>query len=320
MVEFLTREEGFSKITKLASRRIPFLFIISYDKSKIFVSELNRLPKEISYSINSSGSSSNVKGYLKRYPISFERYLESFNRVIEEIKSGNTYLLNLTFKSRIETNLSLDEIFKAGKAPYKLYIKDRFLCFSPETFIKIRDNQISTYPMKGTIDAKVPNAKEKILENPKELAEHTMIVDLLRNDLNIIATKTRVSSFRYLDKIKAGDRELLQVSSKIEAQLEDNWQSRFGEILDAITPAGSITGTPKKKTMEIIESIESYNRGFYTGIFGVFNGNRVDSAVMIRAMGYEKNSLFYYSGGGITIDSNAKSEYQEIIDKIYIPL
>jgi len=129
-----------------------------------------------------------------------------------------------------------------------------------------------------------------------------------------------VPKFRYIDKIQAGDKELLQVSSKIEANLAENWQENLGEILDKLTPAGSITGTPKRKTVEIIDSIEPTPRGLYTGIFGIFDGKNLQSAVMIRAISKEQNELFYHSGGGITLDSDVKLEYQELIDKIYLPL
>jgi len=321
MVKFLSKKEGFSLINTLASKKEPFLFIISYDKSKIYVSKLDELSGDIAYSFDCNERVDlDKKAKLKKFPIEYLTYKEAFNKVIKEIKSGNTYLLNLTFKTKIETNLTLFDIFAQAKAPYKLLIKDNFVCFSPECFVTIKDNIISTYPMKGTIDASIANAKEKILNDLKESAEHTMIVDLMRNDLNMVGIKTRVPKFRYIDKIKAGDKELLQVSSKIEANLTKDWYKNLGDILDTLTPAGSITGTPKKKTVEIIDSIELDKRGLYTGIFGVFDGKSMQSAVMIRAISKEGNNLYYYSGGGITIDSNPKLEYQELIDKIYLPL
>jgi para-aminobenzoate synthetase component 1 len=173
--------------------------------------------------------------------------------------------------------------------------------------------------MKGTIDASIQNAKEKILNNQKEMAEHTMVVDLLRNDLGIIGKKVKVNKFRFIDKIKAGDKELLQVSSEIEATI-DNWQKNWLEIILQLLPAGSISGTPKKKTIEIIKKVENYNRGFYTGIFGITDEKTfLDSAVIIRYIEKDKN-LIYKSGGGITIDSNVKEEYEELIKKVYIPI
>jgi para-aminobenzoate synthetase component 1 len=146
-----------------------------------------------------------------------------------------------------------------------------------------------------------------------------MIVDLMRNDLGIVGTRVKVEQFRYIDKIKAGDKELLQVSSRITAQLPDNWQRQIGTILDKLTPAGSITGTPKRSTVKIIEEVENYDRGFYTGIFGVFDGVSLRSGVMIRFIEETNGKMLYKSGGGITIDSDAQSEYEELIDKIYLP-
>ncbi len=282
--------------------------------------------------------------HLKKYPISFEKYQKAFNEVIEEIKKGNTYLLNLTFPTLIDTNLNLKEIYSISKAPFKLFFKDKFVCFSPERFVKIENNKIYTYPMKGTIDANIPSAKEKILSNIKEMAEHTMIVDLLRNDLGIIGKDVKVNKFRFIDKIKAGNKELLQVSSEIEATLPKNWGENWLELILKMLPAGSITGTPKKKTVEIIKKVENYKRGYYTGIFGITDEKTfLDSAVIIRYIERGEDlssklqvlssthplinplthqpiySFTYKSGGGITIDSNPYNEYEELINKVYIP-
>ena len=240
--------------------------------------------------------------------------------MLEEIRSGNTYLLNLTFKTPIESNFTLKEIFTYARAKFKLYFKDEFICFSPERFVEIENNTISTYPMKGTIDADLPHAEQTILADEKEMAEHVMIVDLMRNDLGIIGSDINVEKFRYVEKIKAGEKELLQVSSKITATLPSDWRENIGTLLSHILPAGSISGTPKKSTLNIINRVEDFDRGFYTGVFGVFDGDGLRSGVMIRFIEKEDGKLFYKSGGGITIDSDEKSEYEELIDKIYLPL
>jgi len=310
---------SFDDITTLAKKREPFLFIIDYKAINIHLFKLDELNKfDIEYSISDSLNKASIPYSLKKTPIEFELYKEKFNMVIEQIKSGNTYLLNLTQPTLIDTDLTLKEIYNIANAKYKIRFFNRFVCFSPESFIKIKNNKIFTYPMKGTIDATIDNAKEKILTDKKEMAEHIMIVDLLRNDLNMVAKDVKVDKFRYITKISAGDKKLLQVSSKISGNLENNWQDNLGEILKKLLPAGSITGTPKKSTVDIIESIEDYNRGFYSGIFGVFDGNSLDSAVMIRYIENIDNKLFYKSGGGITLDSNVALEYKELIDKIYI--
>jgi len=298
------------EITALAKNKIPFVFVLSYDKSRCIIERVDNL-QQIQFNISTKKSFTTRR--LRAKPVSFERYSDAFYKVMEQIKKGNTYLLNLTFPAKIEQKLDLEQVFYCADAKYKVLVKDKFVSFSPETFVKIKDNKIFAFPMKGTIDATIKDAKKQILDDEKEKAEHTMIVDLLRNDLGIIGQKVRVERFRYVEDIGG----LLQVSSQISAELS-GWQSRLGEIIDAITPAGSITGTPKKKTMQIIADVEGYKRGFFSGIFGYFDGESFDSCVLIRYIEKEGKDLIYKSGGGITIDSDAKKEYQEMIKKIYI--
>lgn len=314
-------QELINTLNKYGSSKEPFLFIISYNLEKFYIKPLKDLPKEVKFKIEDKNFTGSLKKTnLKKYPISFEEYKKKFDFVQEQIKAGNSYLLNLTSKTRIEIKYSFDEIYEKANARFKLKFFDNFICFSPERFIKIEDNKICTFPMKGTIDANIKDAKKKILSNEKEMAEHTMVVDLLRNDLGIVANKIRVEKFRYAEEINAGEKKLLQISSKITGELNSNWNENLGEILSSLLPAGSITGTPKRKTVEILNSIEKYDRDFYTGVFGIYDGKNLDSAVMIRFLEKEKNEIFYKSGGGITCDSDPLLEYNEMLDKIYLPL
>ncbi len=307
------------KLNLLAKQREPFIFFTDFKGLKFNVFRLNELKQNnIEFSFNEDFISKKHDLHLTKQPISYVSYKNKFDKVIENIKAGNSYLLNLTAPSKIRCDYSFHEIYSKANAPFKLRFKDEFICFSPEKFIMIKDNIISTYPMKGTIDATLPNAKEIILNDEKELAEHVMIVDLLRNDLSMVATNVRVKKFRYTEVISAGDKKLLHVSSKISGTLEHNWQDKLSDILIKLLPAGSISGTPKKKTVELIEQIEEYNRGFFSGIFGIFNGQTLNSAIMIRFLQKQNNQLIYKSGGGITQGSIAQKEYQELIDKIYI--
>ena len=173
--------------------------------------------------------------------------------------------------------------------------------------------------MKGTIDASIENAEQKLMENKKERWEHNTIVDLIRNDLSRVASEVRVTKFRYLEKIKTNRNEIYQTSSEIRGKLPSDWTENLGEILFKLLPAGSISGAPKAKTLEIIEEAEIAPRNYYTGIFGLFDGYSLDSAVCIRFIEQEGDKLFYKSGGGITFMSKVEEEYQEIIDKIYVP-
>ena len=213
-----------------------------------------------------------------------------------------------------------EKIFYQSKAPYKLYVKDRFVLFSPESFVKIRGDKIYTYPMKGTMIKESENSEQELLENKKESAEHATITDLLRNDLSKVASNVKVDKYRYVEEIETPEKTILQVSSKISGTLLPEFRSSLGDVFMKLLPAGSITGAPKLKTVEIIKDVETYNRGFYTGVFGYFDGENLDSAVMIRFIEKEGEKYFYKSGGGITFMSEAKKEYQELIDKIYVPI
>jgi para-aminobenzoate synthetase component 1 len=257
---------------------------------------------------------------LAKYPVSYERYKKAFDYCLKELKYGNSYLLNLTFPTRIECNLTLREMFDFSEAKYKLYIKNKLVCFSPETFVQIKNGIISSNPMKGTSLANNKNAAHDLLNNKKEYAEHATIVDLIRNDLNRVAKKIQVEKFRYLDYIPTHEGKLIQASSKISGQLPNDYPENIGTILSKLLPAGSITGAPKRKTIEIIKTAEQYDRGFYTGIFGYFDGQNLDSAVMIRFIENIDGQLYFKSGGGITSQSDPKAEYQELIDKVYVPI
>jgi para-aminobenzoate synthetase component 1 len=308
------------KLDSLAKSREPFLFFTDFTASKFNVFRLDELKEnDIEFSFDENFTYKKHDLTLQKFPISFLNYKEKFDKVIENIKAGNTYLFNLTAPTTLTCKHTFKEIFSAANAPFKLRVKDEFVCFSPERFITIQENTISTFPMKGTIDASLPNAKERILADEKEMAEHVMIVDLLRNDLGIVATDVQVEKFRYTEIINAGEKKHIHVSYKIIAKLSDNWRDNLSNILKKLLPAGSISGTPKKKTVELIQQIESYERGYFSGVFGVFDGVNLQSAVMIRFIENQNGQLVYKSGGGITLDSDAQSEYNELLDKIYIP-
>lgn len=314
------------QLNKWAEAGIPHLFLIDFEINKPLIFKLDEIdPKKLLYSINGFSNCGsppsavkNVK--LKKHPVKYEDYLEKFNKVTHEITSGNSYLLNLTCRTPVESDSTLLEIFYSSSARYKLWFDERFVCFSPETFITISEGKIRSFPMKGTIDAAIPDAENIILNDRKETAEHYTIVDLIRNDLNIVASGVRVERFRYIDTIITNEKKLLQVSSEICGDLEEGYLSRIGDIILALLPAGSVSGAPKKKTTEIIAATEGQERGYYTGIFGLFDGHDLTSSVMIRFIEKQDNNCFYRSGGGITSFSDPLSEYNEMIDKIYVPV
>lgn len=311
-------------MNKWSQDKRPFIFIIDFEMKKIKVYPMDNIPQDVLFDFNGYRNFDNyfVKGivpHFKAYNLEKGHYKKAFDLVMEEINYGNTFLINLTMRTQIESSFTLKELFFYSHAPYKVYHKDAFTFFSPEPFIKIKNNIISSYPMKGTIDATVPDAENKILNNLKEKSEHNTIVDLIRNDLSIVAKNVNVPNFRYVDKVDTQKGALLQVSSKVSGEVKPQFEGRLGDLIFELLPAGSISGAPKTKTLEIIKQAEQIDRGYYTGICGIFNGCDVDSCVMIRFVEKTNDSLYYRSGGGITHMSDLESEYNETLQKIYVP-
>ncbi|EPH13774.1 para-aminobenzoate synthetase component I [Myroides odoratimimus CCUG 12700] len=318
------KDTTISLMNSLGSQRIPFLFIISYDGKDCIIHPLKDIDQEeIKYNFNGISNTqpkeriSDLK--IEATPLSFEQYQEKFDIVKQELQLGNTYLINLTVATPLTSAYTLEDIYHTTKAKYKLLVKNQFTCFSPEIFVQIKDNAIYSYPMKGTIKADIPNASELLLKDKKETAEHYTIVDLIRNDLNIVSKKVRVNRFRYLDKLETSKGAILQMSSEIAGELSTNWHKEIGTIFSKLLPAGSITGSPKESTVNIIAKAEQYDRNYYTGVCGIYDGESVDSAVMIRFIEQQSNQLVYKSGGGITSSSEVEKEYEELLQKIYIP-
>lgn len=316
----MKNNEIFERMNELGAQRIPFLFLIDFKKENGNVIPLSELNDTIHYQIDSIPIHSDITFHLKKNPISFARYKKQFKEVQHSFQSGETTLINLTCATPIEIDLTLEEIYTNSNAKYKVFKKDDFVCFSPETFVKMKKGKIYSYPMKGTIDASLENAKDKILSNPKELAEHTATVELIKKDLEKVSKDISIPKFRYVEEVKTHEGTLLQVSSEVSGVLPADFQNNLGDIFDALLPAGSICGSPKEASYNLIQTVEKYPRNYYTGIFGVFDGENVDSAVLIRFIEKTKEGLVFKSGGGVTAKSKAEWEYNEMIEKVYVPI
>jgi para-aminobenzoate synthetase component 1 len=312
-------------MNKYGSDNEPFVFIIDFEMKCPEIHKLSSVPAGIRFQtplVSNTVSFHPVPGRINllKHPVSYRKYAEAFRIVHRNISLGNSYLLNLTFPSVIETEMTMEEIFYASVAKYKLLYHNKFVVFSPEIFIRINDGEIKSFPMKGTIDASLQNAESIILNDRKEMAEHNTIVDLIRNDLSIFADKVEVDRYRFIDEIRTENGIILQVSSEIKGRLRTGYENHFGDIVTGMLPAGSVTGAPKKQTLAIIKESEKYERGWYSGVFGVFDGKTLDSAVMIRFIEESSGRLIYKSGGGITYMSDPEKEYNELISKIYVPV
>ena len=330
------KREIINNINILAKENEPFLFVINYDGDDAYIRRLKDIdPKECLYDFEGISNVVLDDGYKHPLPSAiwwdidapaYENYERSFNIVKNNMLAGNSYLANLTCRVPVDCNLSLDDIFAHSKGKYRLLLRgDRnrgrhFVCFSPESFLRISHGRIYSYPMKGTIDASLPNARQELMNDTKEAAEHATIVDLIRNDLSRVATDVRVDCYRYVDTLHTNKGDILQTSSEISGLLPDDYRQHLGEIIDAQLPAGSITGAPKKKTVEIIREAERYDRGVYTGVMGIFNDGELNSAVMIRFVEQDENGMAFKAGGGITAKSCCRKEYEEVLQKIYLPI
>lgn len=321
----MTRDEFISTLNQWGQQRVPFLFVIDFEEEKPIACRLADVqPREILYAINGFTNAIPVKKkspiHLLSSPVPESEYASKFKLVRYHLNYGDSFLTNLTIKTPVTFPGTLEDIFYQSHARYKLLLRNTCLVFSPEIFVRIRDNRIYSYPMKGTIDASIPGAATIILQNRKEEAEHVTIVDLIRNDLSQVATDVRVNRFRYIEELKTSNKNLLQVSSEIEGTLPDDYHGQLGTILMKLLPAGSVSGAPKAKTVAIIRRAEGEKRGYYTGVFGYYDGQQLDSGVMIRYIEKDGDRYYYRSGGGITTQSDCSTEYQETIDKVYVPL
>lgn len=318
------KQTTISRMNEWGAKRIPFAFLIDFEFCKPILLDVNNTSQLLWQTPEAKNFQ--PKAYAVKTldwaiePVDYVIYEQAFLKVQEHIQMGDTYLLNLTMPTPVKTNMGMEEIFHLSRAPYKLWLKDEFVCFSPEIFVRIKDGMISSFPMKGTIDASSENADQQLLNDEKEVAEHHTIVDLIRNDLSMVASDVTVEQLMYLDRIQTNRGDLLQMSSQITGKLPLDYQSQIGTLIARLLPAGSICGAPKPKTVEIIKNVEPFDREYYTGVFGIFDGENLDSCVLIRYIEQSKEGLIFKSGGGITFLSDCASEYNELIQKVYVPI
>lgn len=309
-----------------SSRGEPFFFILDFElREGVFVpSPLEQSVPKVYFDFPSAhtlppvGMESSLN--LTLAPEDYASYLGRYEIIRRGLLRGDSFLTNLTLRTPITCQASLEQIYLASRARYRVLLPGRFVSFSPECFISIHEGEIHTHPMKGTIDASLPDAAERLRTDYKEGCEHNTIVDLMRNDLNRVATDVQIARLKYLTPLHTSRGDLLQMSSEIRGQIQAKYQGALGDLLLELLPAGSISGAPKEKTVELIRQAEDRPRGFYTGVCGYYDGVDLDTAVLIRYIEQDQSGKYYYrSGGGVTINSHPKDEYEECIQKIYIP-
>lgn len=255
-----------------------------------------------------------------------EDYIKSINKVRDYIRSGDIYQANMT--QRFETKLRdtpfelYEKLREVNPAPFSSYIDfgdGHIVSSSPERFIKIRDRQIETRPIKGTRprsnnEIEDKKNREELLNSEKDKSELLMIVDLERNDISKIA-KTGTVKVTELFKLETY-ATVYHLVATIQATIDEKYT--ISDCLKATFPGGSITGAPKIRAMEVIDELEPTSRSLYTGSIGYIDLNQnLDLNIVIRTFICKDDTAYFQAGGGIVWDSDASAEYQESLDKIF---
>ncbi len=196
-------------------------------------------------------------------------------------------------------------------APYLFYLDDGehiILGASPEKLVSVQNHQVETVPIAGTCKAEGEHSAHQLLNDEKELAEHMMLVDLARNDLGKICVKGSVTVAELLAPKMAGN--LIHLTSLVRGELDKSFDAL--DALKAVFPAGTVSGAPKFRAMEIIDELETTPRGFYAGAFCLLDklGN-LDSAIVIRTMTLKEGTVTVRAGSGIVFDSVPAKEAEE---------
>jgi anthranilate synthase component 1 len=255
--------------------------------------------------------------------ITDDQYLEMVEKGKESCHVGNVFQIVLSRRFQQSFNGDEFNVYRAlrtvNPSPYLFYFDYndyRLMGSSPESQLIISKNKAIVHPIAGTFkrtgnDEQDEALAEKLLKDPKENAEHVMLVDLARNDLSRYADDVSVTSYRKVHFYS----HVIHLVSEVTGTPKEG--TNPFELLASTFPAGTLSGAPKVKAMQLIDAYEPTARGYYGGAIGVigFNGD-VNHAIMIRSFLSKENSLYYQAGAGVTVASNAQSELQEVNNKL----
>ncbi len=253
-----------------------------------------------------------------------KEYFSIISKAKEYIKKGDIF--QVVTSQRFETNYDLEAISlyrslrRLNPSPYLVNLNfDNFglVASSPELLVQLRDGKITIRPIAGT-RKRGKNANEDLelsrdlLADQKELAEHLMLLDLGRNDVGRVAKNKSVKVTEKM--IIEYYSHVMHIVSNVEGLIDEKYDAV--DALKAGFPAGTVSGAPKIRAMEIIEELENLNRSFYAGCMGYFDSNGdMDTCISLRSGLVKDNKLYVQAGGGVVYDSNPEDEYQEIMNK-----
>lgn len=259
-----------------------------------------------------------------QFEISKENFIKNVEIIKEKIKNGETFQTVPSQRGFVEYKGNPFKVFlelcEINPSPYLFYFDVKgYQVFgsSPETLVLVKDRKIQTFPIAGTrrIDnhAEITQISKDLLSDPKELAEHNMLVDLGRNDLGKISEigSVNVPTYMAIQELK----HVIHIYSIVEGTLDKQFDSL--DAFKAVFPAGTVSGAPKIRSMEIIDILESMRRGPYAGAFGYISLNfNLDMAITIRSFYTYLNKIFFQAGGGVVYDSDPVKEYEETMSKL----
>ena len=253
-----------------------------------------------------------------------KNYEKSINVIKSYLAQGDSYQINFTQPKKYQLKgnpfdiyLSMREKIKPNCGMYVNLGGMQILSYSPETFFQTHDGIIESFPMKGTRPRSYDIIQDELLagelhNSEKDRAEHLMIVDLIRNDIGKVCEfgSIQVDNLYGIQSFET----VHQMVSRVHGALSSNTLEI--DIIKALFPGGSITGAPKERSMEIIDTLENYHRGIYTGALGSIASNGdMDFNIAIRTMTMQNNIATYPVGGGIVWDSNPMEEWNEAQQK-----
>jgi len=296
-----------------------------YERGKTQLEQIKILIK--TGSSQSAGSAqiskANIKSDFKAL-FTKDEYCQMVKKAKEHIREGDIFQVVLSNRYEADFEGSIFDTYRVlrtiNPSPYMFYFSGSNLEIagaSPETLVKLQNGRLFTYPLAGTrkrgeTDEEDITLEKELLADEKELAEHNMLVDLGRNDLGKISKFGTVKVEKYLSILRFS--HVMHIGSTVSSEICDDKTGL--DAINAVLPAGTLSGAPKIRAMQIINAQEKNKRGIYGGAIGYldFTGN-MDTCIAIRIVYKRNNKVFIRSGAGIVADSNPESEYQECVNK-----
>lgn len=267
------------------------------------------------------------KDILFKFHTSKEDFEEKVRKAKEHILAGDIFQVVLSQRMTCETEKTHLEIYRKlreeNPSPY-MYLIDydtyQVVGSSPESLVSVRDGKVITNPIAGTRKRgetpEIDNALEKeLMEDKKELAEHVMLVDLGRNDIGKVSKigTVNVSDFMKIERFS----HVMHITTKVVGDIKGDLDGF--DALAACLPAGTVSGAPKIRAMEIIEDLEDIKRGIYSGAVGYFSyGGNMDMAIAIRTLVLKDKTAYLQAGAGIVYDSVPEKEFEEVQNKLMV--